>query len=66
MYKFKVGQVVRSRDGCLYKVDDSAVTFDGKQIYLLKELFPRYKYEYEDNLEEFNGTVVNETELRPW
>ena len=66
MYKFEVGQIVRSADGRLYKVEDTAVDKDGKRIYLLKELFYSYRYDYEDSLEEFHGTVVNETELRPW
>ena len=66
MYKFEVGQVVRAEDSRLYKVEDTAMLPDGRNIYLLKELFPRYKYNYEENLEEFHGTVVNEVELRPW
>jgi hypothetical protein len=66
MYKFEIGQIVRAEDARLYKVEDTAVLPDGRNIYLLKELFPRYKYNCEENLEAFNGTVFNEIELRPW
>lgn len=61
MYKFEIGQIVRAEDGRLYKVEDTAVRPDGRNIYLLREVLPRYKYNYEENLEAFNGTIVNET-----
>ena len=66
MYKFEIGQIVRSADGRLYQVEDTAVDAQGKTIYLLRELFYRYNYQYEENLEEFNGKLASKTELRPW
>ena len=65
MYKFEIGQLVRNAEGRIYQIEDTAIDKDEKCIYLLKEVFHRYKYEYEDNLEAFHGTVFNETELRP-
>ena len=66
MYKFEVGQIVMGAEGRLLKVEDTAVDAKGNNIYLLRELFYRYGYQYEQDLEEFHGTVVNQTELRPW
>ena len=66
MYKFEIGQLVRNTNGKIYSVEDTAVDQNGKNIYLLKEVLHNYMYGYEDNLEEFNGKVVNEIELRPW
>ena len=66
MYKFEVGQIVIGAEGRLFKVEDTAVDAKGNNIYLLRELFYRYGYQYEQDLEEFHGTVVNQTELRPW
>jgi hypothetical protein len=66
MYKFEIGQIVRGAEGILFKVEDTAVDAKGNNIYLLRELFYRYNYQYEQDLEEFHGKVVNKTELRPW
>ena len=66
MYKFKVGQIVRDTEGRLFKVEDTAVDAKGNNVYLLRELFQGYSYQYEQDLEEFHGKVVNKTELRPW
>lgn len=66
MHKFQIGQIVRSKKGKLFKVEDIAIDATGNRIYLLRELFYNYMYEREQDLEEFHGTVVSQTELRPW
>lgn len=66
MYKFEVGQIVRGAEGHLFKIEDTAVDAKGNNIYLLRELFYRYNYQCEQDLEEFHGKVANQTELRPW
>ena len=66
MHKFEIGQIVRGADGRLYKVDDTAVDKNGQPIYLLKEVFYRFKYDYDNNLEAFYGEIVNDNELRSW
>lgn len=66
MYKFKIGQIVRGAESRLFQVEGTAVDTKGNNIYLLRELFHRYNYQYEQDLEEFHGKVVNQTEVRPW
>ena len=37
MYKFEIGQVVRAEDARLYKVEDTAMLPDGRNIFAISE-----------------------------
>lgn len=66
MFKFKEGDIVRGKDGHLYKVEDTAVDCNNKSIYFLRRVFYDYCYQYEEELKEFYGQIVNKDEVRSW